>query len=26
VADVDAGTGAIIDSPNDVGGYPDLTV
>jgi pectate lyase len=26
VADVDAGTGAIIDSPNDVGGWPDLTV
>jgi pectate lyase len=26
VADVDAATGAIIDSPNDVGGWPDLTV
>jgi pectate lyase len=26
VADVDAGTGAIIDNPNDVGGWPDLTV
>lgn len=26
VADVDAGTGAIIDDPTDVGGWPDLTV